>query len=65
VTPAHLTILRAIAAHQPILKEDLYRILSIHINKYGILDTLRDEGYIQFERKRGPVWLTVKGRDET
>lgn len=64
MTPTHLTILRTIAAHQPILKEDLYHLLSIPIGKhYYQLKCLHKQGYVQFERKKGPVWLTVRGKE--
>ena len=65
MTNYQLTILRTIAAHQPILKEDLYRlssILSKDSQNYQ-LKNLRKQGYIQFERKRGPVWLTMRGAE--
>ena len=65
MTPAHLTILRTIAAHQPILKEDLYRILSMQRKDghYYQLKNLRKQGYISCGRRKGPVWLTVKGSE--
>ncbi len=71
MTPTHLTILRTIATHQPILKDDLYRLLNMRLNSAGHyieLMNLRERGYIQYSRRKGPVWLTVKGRgviDET
>lgn len=71
MTSTQLAILRTIANRQPILKDDLYRILSIPRRKdghYSILNNLREEGYIDYNRHKGPVWLTVKGRgviDET
>ncbi len=64
MTPTHLTILRTIAAHQPILKDDLYCLLSLRLNSAGHyieLMNLRKRGYVQYGRNRGPVWLTVKG----
>jgi len=67
VTTTQLNILRAIADNQPILKDDLYRRLSLPLNSAGHyieLMTLRERGYIQYGRKCGPVWLTMKGRDK-
>lgn len=64
MTNYQLTILRTIANFQPIMKDDLYGSLSIGIDRYYYhLTSLRDEGYIQFERMKGPVWLTVRGRE--
>ena len=65
MTSTQLSILRTIAAHQPILKDELYRILSMRLNSAGHyieLMNLRERGYIQYSRARGPVWLTVRGR---
>ena len=64
MTPTHLTILRTIAAHQPILKDELYRILSMRLTEdghYYQLKNLRKRGYIQCGRRKGPVWLTLQG----
>jgi len=66
VTPSHLTILRTVAKNQPILKDDLHRLLSIRLSSdghYYQLKNLRKRGYIQYGRKRGPVWLTLKGSE--
>ena len=66
MTPTHLTILRAIAQYQPVLKDELYRLLPIRLpsnGQYVDLNELRDGGYVQFERMKGPVWLTVRGRE--
>ncbi len=63
MTPPQLTILRTIAKHQPILKSDLYKlpIPSQCIQVY--LWNLRQQGYVSYDRRKGPVWLTVKGRE--
>ena len=65
MTNHQLSILRIIAAHQPILKEDLYRLSSLTSkdSQNYQLKNLRKQGYIQFERKQGPVWLTVRGSE--
>ena len=66
MTPTHLTILRTIAERQPVLKDDLLRILSIARRSdghYRILFDLKEQGYIEYDRHKGPVWLTVKGRE--
>ena len=66
MTLTHLTILRTIAAHQPILKDELYRILSMRLTgdgHYYQLKSLRKRGYIQYGRRKGPIWLTVKGSE--
>ncbi len=64
MTPTQLTILRTIARYQPIMKDNLYRLLSLRLNSAGHyieLMNLRKRGYVQYGRNRGPVWLTVKG----
>ncbi len=66
MTTTQLSILRAIVAHQPILKEDLYKLLNMRLNSAGHyieLMNLRQQGYIQYGRHKGPVWLTIKGRE--
>ncbi len=66
MTTTQLNILRTIAQHQPILKDDLYKLLSIRLNSAGHyieLMNLRKRGYVQYGRNKGPVWLTVKGRE--
>ncbi len=66
MTTTQLSILRTIAAYQPILKDNLYRLLSIRLTKdghYYQLKNLRKQGYIEYERKRGPVWLTIRGKE--
>ncbi len=60
MTSTHLAILRTIAAHQPIMKDDLYHPLPV--NNYE-LKSLRKQGYIQYSRRKGPVWLTMRGRE--
>lgn len=65
MTSTQLAILRTIYTKQPIMKDDLYRLLSIPLNSaghYSALFNLRKRGYIQYSRMSGPVWLTVKGR---
>ena len=64
MTTTQLSILRTIAAHQPILKDELYRILSMRLSEdghYYELKNLRKRGYIQYGRRKGPVWLTLLG----
>ncbi len=64
MTPTQLNILRTIAKFQPIIKDELYRLLSLRLNSAGHyieLMNLRKRGYVQYGRNRGPVWLTVKG----
>ena len=60
MTTTQLSILRTIATHQPILKDDLYHPLPV--NNYE-LESLRKRGYINYSRARGPVWLTIRGLD--
>ncbi len=65
MTTTQLNILRTIAQYQPILKDDLYKLLNIRLTKdghYYQLKNLRKWGYVEYERRKGPVWLTVKGR---
>ncbi len=61
MTTTQLSILRTIAAHQPILKDELYRILSTRLNYQ--LKNLRKRGYVEYERRKGPVWLTLRGKE--
>ena len=63
MTPTHLAILRTINAKQPIMKNDIYRSVPDYAphTLANYLSALQDMGYIQYERKRGPVWLTLKG----
>jgi len=64
MTSTHLTILRTIATHQPILKGDLYELLPMSNECMQVyLWSLKRKGYIQYGRVKGPVWLTVKGRE--
>ena len=66
MTTTQLNILHTIAAHQPILKDELYRILSMRLTEdghYYQLKNLRKRGYIQCGRRKGPVWLTVRGSE--
>ena len=65
MTPTHLHILRTIATHQPILKDELYRSISEY-SPYTLADclsTLHDMGYVQYGRHKGPIWLTLLGSE--
>ncbi len=64
MTPTHLIILRTIAAHQPILKLDLYQLLPMPYQCVQVyLWKLRQQGYVRYERRKGPVWLTMRGKE--
>ena len=66
MTTTHLHILRTIATHQPILKDELYKLLNMRLTEdghYYQLKNLRKRGYIQYGRMKGPVWLTIRGLD--
>ncbi len=62
MTPAQLNILRTIAKFQPILKSDLYKLPIPNQCIQVYLWSLKQRGYVSYDRRKGPVWLTMKGR---
>lgn len=65
MTTTQLSILRTIAAHQPILNTDLFRAgPNIKRDSFAYhLRTLHRKNLIHIANRDGPVWLTIKGLD--
>jgi DNA-binding MarR family transcriptional regulator len=65
MTNYQLAILRAIADNQPVMISDLHKDSDLTYNTFSnMLTSMRDEGLIHKRGYKGPVWLTVKGRDK-
>jgi len=63
----HLTILRTIAKHQPIMASDLHSAAGQGVTYRSFvaaLTELVELGLINKNRHKGPVWLTVRGREK-